>query len=275
MTKPVIPSTSAMRDVFEEYAKYYDIYYVDKDYDRECDFIEAAYDRFGQKPRTILDLACGTGNHGLRLAERGYQVCGVDFSEAMLSQYRKKAEARGISVELHQQDLRSLDLGRQFDAVVCMFDAVDYLPDNGDLAAALQRIAAHVRPQGLFVFDFWHAVPILQGHDPVRIREFPLDGGRLLRISATVLDIPRQIAKVEFRVLAFEGERLVSDFTEVHTMRYFLSQEMRFILEATGWKVSHLCPAFDLEGTVDANAWHLVAIATPRGDNGSLSVFRQ
>jgi SAM-dependent methyltransferase len=167
-------------------------------------------------------------------------------------------------VELYQQDLRTLDLGRQFDAAVCMFDAIDYLPDNHDLTAALQRIAAHVRPQGLFVFDFWHAVPILRGHDPVRVREFPVDGGHLLRISKTVLDISQQVAKVEFRILAFEGDQLLSDFSEVHTMRYFLSQEMRFILESTGWKVHHLCPAFDLDGIVDEKAWHLAAIASPQ-----------
>ena len=159
-----------MKTVFEDYAKYYDIYYAGKDYDRECDFIEAAFARFGQKPLTVLDLACGTGNHGLRLAERGYEVCGVDLSEAMLSRYRSKAESRGLSVELHQQDLRSLDLGRQFDAVICMFDAIDYLPDNSDLTAALQRICTHLRPQGVFLFDFWHGVPILRGHDPVRVR---------------------------------------------------------------------------------------------------------
>ena len=263
-----------MNTVFEDYAKYYDIYYAGKDYDGECDFIEAGFARFGQKPRTVLDLACGTGNHGLRLAERGYEVCGVDLSEAMLSRYRSKADARGISVELHQQDLRSLDLGRQFDAVICMFDAIDYLPDNTDLAAALQRICAHLRPQGVFLFDFWHGVPILRGHDPVRVREFALEGGRLIRISTTVLDIPRQIAKVQFRILAFEGDQLLSDFVEVHTMRYFLSQEIRFILEATGWSVCHLCPAFDLDGVVDGNAWHLVGIATPTGVDGRLPVGR-
>jgi SAM-dependent methyltransferase len=262
MAKSSVTSNSAPRDVFDEYAKYYDVYYADKNYDRECDFIEAAFVRFGQQPKTLLDLACGTGNHGLRLIERGYHVTGVDMSDAMLSQYRTKADARGMRVELHQQDLRSLNLDRQFDAAVCMFDAIDYLPENADLAAALRRIAAHVRPGGLFVFDFWHAVPILRGHDPVRVREFLLDDGRLLRISKTTLDIARQVAKVEFRVFVFEGDRLLTEFSETHTMRYFLSQEMRFMLEATGWKVHHLCPAFDLDGIVDADAWHLVAIAT-------------
>jgi SAM-dependent methyltransferase len=251
--------------VFEDYARYYDIYYASKDYDGECDFIEAGLLRFGQRPKTILDLACGTGNHGLRLAARGYQMCGVDGSAAMLAQYRRKAEARGFTVELHEQDMRRLELGRRFDAVICMFDAIDYLPDNADLMTFLRRVRDHLKPGGLFLFDFWHAAPILRGHDPVRVREFPVDGGRILRISTTTLDIARQVANVEFRVLVFEGNRLVAEFAEVHPMRYFQAQEMTFMLQATGWQVRHLCPAFDLDGAIDENAWHLVAIAMPSG----------
>jgi len=256
--------------VFEKYAEYYDVYYAGKDYDGECNFIEAGLVRFGQRPQTILDLACGTGNHGLRLARRGYQICGVDLSAAMISQYKRKAEAQGSSVELHEQDLRHLELGRQFDAAICMFDAIDYLPVNADLTAFLRRVAAHVRPGGVFLFDFWHAAAILRGHEPVKVREFALEGGRLLRISTTTLDIAHQTANVEFRVLAFEKDCLVADFTEIHPMRYFLAQEMTFILEATGWHVHHLCPAFDLDGVVDADAWHLVAIASPAAVADSL-----
>src|SRR6267143_1119452 len=104
--------------VFEKYAHYYDRFYADKNYDGECSFIEAGFARFGQRTKSILDLACGTGNHGIRLAARGYQLCGMDRSSEMLSQYRRKLDTQRLSVELHQQDLRHLDLGRQFDAAI-------------------------------------------------------------------------------------------------------------------------------------------------------------
>jgi SAM-dependent methyltransferase len=250
---------------FERYAHYYDACYGEKDYDGECDFIEAAFARFGGRPRSLLDLACGTGNHGLRLAARGYEVGGVDRAPAMLSRYRLKAESLGLTVDLHEQDLRTLDLGRGFDAALCMFDAIGYLPTNADLSQCLARVRHHVRPGGLFLFDFWHAAAVLRGHEPVRVREFRMPGRRILRISTTALDVGRQLANVTFRILAFEGCRLVDDFTELHAMRYFLGEEIRFILETTGWTPRHVCPAFDLDGAVDAEAWHLVAIATPAG----------
>lgn len=263
-----VKETQDTEHVFEEYAQYYDVFYAGKDYSAECDFIENAFTKFGlsknqQKPLEILDLACGTGNHGLRLAARGHQLCGVDRSTVMLDQHRHKASQQNLPVDLHEQDLRSFDLGRQFDAAICMFDAIDYVTDNGELREFLQRVRAHLRPNGLFVFDFWHATPILRSHDPVRVREYSLDDKRITRISSTKLNVAHQTADVEFRVLVMNNENHVTESRETHVMRYFLPQEMAFILEATGWHLLHLCPAFVMEGTIDADSWHLVAIATP------------
>jgi len=251
--------------VYDRLAQYYDVCYADKDYVAECDFIEAAFARFGQRPKTILDLACGTGNHGLGLAARGYEPCGVDRSAAMLARYRDKARTKGLSVELHEQDLRGLQLKRQFDAAICMFDAVGYLSADADLVAFFSRLRTHVRPGGLCLIEFWHAAAVLRGHDPVRVRESRTEHARLVRISTTTLDAARQIANIEFRILAWEGDRLVDSFAELHAVRYFPPEELCSMLAATGWTLRHLCPSFDLDGPVDATAWHLIAIATPVG----------
>ena len=248
---------------FGDYARYYDACYAGKDYGAECDFLEAALAAGGKRPEALLDLACGTGGHGLEMTRRGYRVSGVDRSPAMLGEYRSKAIREGVAVDLHEQDMRQLSLGREFDAAFCMFDALSYLTENADLAGSLRRIRSHVRPGGVLVFDFWHAAPLLRGHDPVRVREFPLPGGRGIRVTETSVDVARQVATVRIRVLAFEGDRLTADLSEDHPMRFFLPQEMAFILEATGWELLQLCPAFDLHRPVDADAWHLCAVARP------------
>ncbi|MBM3210694.1 class I SAM-dependent methyltransferase [Candidatus Poribacteria bacterium] len=248
--------------VFDEYGRYYDVYYAHKDYNAECDFIESAFARFNQSPNSILDLACGTGNHSLSLIKRGYEVIGVDCSPVMLEQCRAKAAKQEASISLHEADMRNFNLNVQFDAAICMFDAIDYLTDNADLTQFLRNVYSHVRPGGLFIFDFWHAVPLVRSYDPVRIREFRTETNRLLRISTTTLDITRQLANVEFHVLVFEGDHLVGEYVEVHPMRYFLPQEMAYIIESNGWKLRHLCPAFNLDAPIDADTWHLVAIAS-------------
>ena len=62
------------------YASAYDAMYAEKDYEGEVDLLEAAFERFGSRVESVLDLGCGTGNHLAPLARRGYEVAGVDRS---------------------------------------------------------------------------------------------------------------------------------------------------------------------------------------------------
>ena len=93
----VLAATEAcarMTDVFgQEYAAAYDLLYADKDYDAECDLLERIFRESGRPVRTVLDLGCGTGAHAVRLAQRGYEVVGVDLSEDMLRIARDRARS--------------------------------------------------------------------------------------------------------------------------------------------------------------------------------------
>jgi len=74
----------------QAYADQYDLLYHDKDYEAECDLLEEVFRRYGQEPiKSILDLGCGTGNHAILLARRGYRVTGVDLSADMLAHARE------------------------------------------------------------------------------------------------------------------------------------------------------------------------------------------
>lgn len=249
--------------VFDTYAAYYDALYAGKDYAAECDFIEAVFARFGRRPQTLLDLACGTGGHGIELLRRGYQVCGVDRAPDMLARFGEKAKTAGFAVELLEQDLRALNPGRRFDAACCMFDAIGYLTENRDLLTTLHRLRGILEPGGVFVCDFWHAATVLRAHEATRVREFSFPDGQGLRISTTTLDPARQVGNVTFRVLAFRDGEPPADIREVHPVRYFLPQEMRLFFDAAGWRVLHLCPAFELDRPIGLDDWHLVAVATP------------
>ena len=94
---------------FQEYSSVYDSLYHDKDYAAETDFIEAIFGRHAQvSPKTILDLGCGSGGHILELVRRGYDVTGVDCSTEMLSLAKRKSQSLGLSVDLHNEDIRLL-----------------------------------------------------------------------------------------------------------------------------------------------------------------------
>jgi len=100
--------------------------------------------------RTLLDVACGTGAHLAELRGR-YRVEGADLSESMLA----VAARRLGDVPLHHADMRTLDLGRTFDVVLCLFSSIAYMTEGSEMRRAVARIAAHVAPGGLMVLDGW------------------------------------------------------------------------------------------------------------------------
>ena len=87
------------------YANWYDTLYQDKDYAGECDFLESLFAHRGVPGKSILDLGCGTGNHAVLLAQRGYKVTAVDRSAAMLQTARAKADQTGVTVDFQQQEI--------------------------------------------------------------------------------------------------------------------------------------------------------------------------
>jgi predicted TPR repeat methyltransferase len=67
---------------FGGYARYYDLLYHDKDYRRESEFVAQLIKKHSPGARRLLELGCGTGIHGILLAEQGYEIHGLDLSDA-------------------------------------------------------------------------------------------------------------------------------------------------------------------------------------------------
>jgi len=110
----------------------------------------AAAEEYGVRGRTLVDLACGTGNSTIPWTRRrGWAVVGVDRSAAMLREARRKSS----KVRWVQQDLTALDIKTKADFVTCHFDALNHVLDTRGLQRALAHVAATLRPGGLFQFD--------------------------------------------------------------------------------------------------------------------------
>src|SRR5260370_19816834 len=110
------PEGGPMNSVFQKYANLYDLFYAKKDYSRECAYILNLLTRhLGRKPKSILDLGCGTGGHALIWASKGVAVTGLDRSEAMLEQARRTLQAVSGRVLFVNGDVRKFNLGKKFD----------------------------------------------------------------------------------------------------------------------------------------------------------------
>lgn len=131
----------------------YDRLNAELDYAAWADFILACFERYADiRPSILLDLACGTGRMTLELAQRGYEMIGVDGSAEMLSE----ASSRRLSFTnplYLMQDMRRFELYGSVGGVVCCLDSINYLVDDGDLETCFACVANYLEPGGLFVFD--------------------------------------------------------------------------------------------------------------------------
>ncbi|MEM3484223.1 MAG: class I SAM-dependent methyltransferase [Candidatus Methanomethyliaceae archaeon] len=254
-----------MSEVFGPvYADAYDLLYYDKDYAAECDLIKRIFHDFGQGAiRCVLDLGCGTGNHAIPLAQRGYEVVGVDRSESMLAHARRKAaNLQGNNkVIFHRGDIRNVDLKREFDAVLMMFAVLGYQHENADVLSALRTARRHLRPDGLLVFDVWYGPAVLQQRPCQRVKVIPTPEGQILRVASGELDIRHHICTVHFHVWLLEGKQLVAETEEKHPVRYFFPLELELFLECSGFDLIRLgaFPEFDREP--DEATWNALGVA--------------
>ena len=131
----------------------YDRLTNDVDYRQTVDFYKEILKAEGCRPRTAVDLACGTGSVALLLAEEGLRVTAVDLSPEMLCVASQKAQDMDNRPVFVCQDLSQLQLPRGVDLAVCALDSLDYILDPADCAQAICRVYKHLNPGGIFIFD--------------------------------------------------------------------------------------------------------------------------
>lgn len=246
-----------------QHAEYYDIFYQDKPYAAEAAFVHECFRRYGQgETKRLLELACGTGRHAFELEQLGYQVLATDYSPDLLAVARRKGEARGSQVRFQLADMRALQLeGTPFDAAYCLFDSIGYVQTNEALQTTLAGVRRHLRPGGLFVFEFWHAAAMLRHYEARRERSWQAEGMTLKRVSTTRLDVVRQLAEVTYEIEAHGADGSLSELRETQVNRYFLVQEMAAHLGNAGLEAVNWLSAYDWQQAIDEDTWHILAVA--------------
>lgn len=136
---------------YREIAEVYDKLNADIDYESWADFFEKCFDKYLKKrPEIVLDLACGTGRMTRTLSSRGYDMIGIDGSDAMLSEAYMQG---GENILYLLQDMRSFELYGTVGAVVCCLDSINYLLGEDDVEKVFAGVHNYLDPDGLFIFD--------------------------------------------------------------------------------------------------------------------------
>ncbi|MCL5256808.1 MAG: methyltransferase domain-containing protein, partial [Chloroflexi bacterium] len=139
--------------IYQKYAEVYDrsgqiLFAV-----RMIPYLDKLLARHVPQSKKALDLACGTGTIALTLEQQGYQVSGIDASEDMLAQARRKAEGANANIDFGRQDMRSFSLPERVGLITCLYDSANYLLEERDLREMFARSAASLESGGLLIFD--------------------------------------------------------------------------------------------------------------------------
>lgn len=220
----------------ENYSRYYDLLYKDKDYKSEVDYISEIISRYIRyKPASLLDIGCGTGKHLKFFKEKGFNVAGVDLSENMISEAKKHL---GQDEDLCCGKASEFNLGRKFDVIVSLFHVMSYQTENSELEKVFNNVHNHLNDGGLFIFDFWYGPAVLSDTPVVKIKRLEDDNIRVMRVTEPVMHVNKNMVDVNFEILIEDKKKKTFErITEKHELRYlFLPEIGRFVSNA-GFKL--------------------------------------
>lgn len=240
-----MPEISPDKQSFGPVTPFYDHLMAGVPYRFWMDYLEKVWKRHGQAPKTVLDLACGTGTVSRKLVERGYLPTGVDLSAGMLDVARQRAAEAALSIPFIQQDAADLDLGDAgFDAAICFFDSLNYILEAERLQSAFARVYAHLVPGGSFFFDVNTEYALAEGmfNQSCTRKEDPLHYRWRSRYDPKTRLCTIRMA---FSHDAGSGERV--SFTEVHQQRGYTKDELTEWLGAAGFTSVTIYDAYSLD----------------------------
>lgn len=225
-----------MNQVFQEYSKFYDLIYSEKDYEKESSFVLSLLRERNPKVQTLFDLGCGTGKHDSYFLKEGLEVWGVDQSVKMLEIARNKhPENKNNFI---QGDVTSIELVKKFDAVISLFHVLSYQTNDQAMLSFFKTVEYHLENHGIAIIDFWYGPGVLHLKPEKREKTFTNNEFEITRISTPTELKEQNLVDIELKVDVFDKKsQKRSQTIENHLMRYFFVDEIQRVLANTNLKI--------------------------------------
>jgi SAM-dependent methyltransferase len=229
--------------MFKESAEFYDAIYAFKDYAGEAARVAALVRSAHPSARTMLDVACGTGEHARRLAQdHGFEVDGLDLDAGLLRVARRKHP----SGHFFEADMCDFALENRYDVVLCLFSSIGYLVTLERTRRALECFRRHLRHDGVVLVEPWFPPGGLEDG-----RVFRLTGvyrGRPVeRVSRNEIDGRISRLHFDYRIEMPDG---IEHASEVHELGLFTADEMAMAFQEAGLRAE-----FDAAGLTGRGLW--------------------
>ena len=265
-------------EAYTDFAYVYDTFMDETPYDKWRDFIVETIEKYGiskpvkrlenlQKPvsageteafekrqeadslkeerNLILDLGCGTGTLTELLAEKGYDMIGVDSSADMLELAMEKRDSMGHETLYLLQDMRELELYGTVGTVVSVCDSLNYILSEEELLQVFRLVENYLFPEGIFIFDFNTVYKYAEVIGDVTIAE---NREACSFIWENTYYPEEALNEYEVTVFVRDGqEDLYRKFSETHYQRGYTEEQMRRLLAAAGMQTELVLDADTLK----------------------------
>lgn len=234
-------------EIYQDFAEVYDRFMDNIPYEEWGERLDGLIRKYGvSKPERdaeevldsernlVVDLGCGTGTMTELMYRKGYDMIGVDMSEAMLSLAMRKKEESGSEILYLQQDMLELELYSTVGTVFSVCDSLNYILEEEELSEVFSLVNNYLFPGGLFIFDFNTVYKYREVIGESTIAETKEDCSF---IWENFYDPEEDINEYDLTVFVRKEGDIYRRFTETHLQRGYTAEQMTGLVEGAGMAV--------------------------------------
>ncbi len=261
-------------EMYQDFAEVYDKFMDNTPYEQWAERLDSLIAKYGvsrperdaegildSERNLVVDLGCGTGTLTELMYRKGYDMIGVDLSEAMLNLAMAKKEESGSEILYLQQDMRQLELYSTVGTVFSLCDSLNYILEEEELSEVFSLVNNYLFPGGLFVFDFNTVHKYRDVIGESTIAETREDCSF---IWENFYDPEEEINEYDLTVFVREEGEYFRRFTETHLQRGYTPEQMTRLVEGAGMAVVEIRDA-DTGKEVTEESQRVYVVARERG----------
>lgn len=246
---------------YEKFAQVYDLFMDNIDYEEWVDYITDHLKKYGIEDGLVLELGCGTGTMTGLLADRGYDMIGVDNSGEMLAEAMEKRMESGQDILYLQQDMQEFELYGTVRAIVSVCDSLNYITEREELLQVFRLVNNYLDPEGLFLFDMntIHKYRDILGDTTIAENR---DEGSFIWDNS--YDPENGLNIYELAVFLPREDSLYEKAEEVHCQKAYSQEEIEELIREAGMELLEVYDAYTGRPAAD-DSERLFFIAREKG----------
>jgi SAM-dependent methyltransferase len=246
----------------QDYSEYYDLFYKDKEYEKEIVFVLENLIEHGSNvfsSSTLVDLGCGSGRYLAELTTNFKTLVGIDISPDMISKASKiMKDCKNVTFMV-----RDIGAKNKFeinaDYVFSLFHVFSYMTSKDQQLNFLKNLAVLINQnKGIGFFDFWNRKAWELDPPITRTRSIDLPQGKLIRTSQPSVDMNQGLCRVQmdFEFIDEKSAESRVGETEIHEMKAYRSEDIVDLCKEAGLEIVNIGPWMSRKQDWNFSDWY-------------------